>query len=159
MVGLDPASKAGVHSSHLTPNSEPKLKQAFVCVSFGCQFTTFYRSSEKTGRCCECPSRVCSWSCANYSSEAGLVLSGPEPDDHWSDWQAGLFGGLIGHEVDKSLMVAELDEDGEVHLHSSTLDQFEHFWKFYVDIGLVLLSPHIVTITNALLLNLWKLQV
>ena len=54
--------------------------------------------------------------------------------------QAGLFGGLVGHDVDKGLMVAELDEDGEVHLHSSTLDSFENFWKFYVDLGLVSLS-------------------
>jgi len=54
--------------------------------------------------------------------------------------QAGLFGGLVGHDVDKGLMVAELDEDGEVHLHSSTLDSFENFWKFYVDLGLGLFS-------------------
>ena len=51
--------------------------------------------------------------------------------------QAGLFGGLAGHDVDKTLMVEEIGADGEVHLHSSTLDEFEHFWKVFVDVGLV----------------------
>lgn len=54
--------------------------------------------------------------------------------------QAGLFGGLAGHDVDKTLMVEEIGADGEVHLHSSTLDEFEHFWKVFVDVGLGLFA-------------------
>jgi len=54
--------------------------------------------------------------------------------------QAGLFGGLAGHDVDKNLMVEEIGDDGELHLHSSTLDEFEHFWKVFVDVGLGLFA-------------------
>ena len=44
--------------------------------------------------------------------------------------QAGLFGGLAGHRVDDAFKVKEYDEDGEAHMNVSTLDSFEHFWKF-----------------------------
>ena len=43
----------------------------------------------------------------------------------------------MGHDVDKNLMVQEMGEDGEIHLYSSTLDEFEHFFKVFVDVGLV----------------------
>ena len=50
--------------------------------------------------------------------------------------QAGLFSGLAGHRVDDAFKVKEYDEDGVEHLNLSTLDSFEHFWKFYADLGL-----------------------
>ena len=50
--------------------------------------------------------------------------------------QAGLFSGLAGHRVDDAFKVKEYDEDGVEHLNVSTLDSFEHFWKFYADLGL-----------------------
>ena len=50
--------------------------------------------------------------------------------------QAGLYAGLVGHGVEDALKVEEYDEDGNMHLYISTLDEFEHFFKFYVDIGL-----------------------
>jgi hypothetical protein len=55
---------------------------------------------------------------------------------HFSSIQAGLFAGLAGHNVDGALKVKELDEDGRVVLHASTLDEFEQFWKIVVDFGL-----------------------
>ena len=50
--------------------------------------------------------------------------------------QAGLFGGLAGHRVDDAFKVKEYDEDGQARMNVSTLDSFEHFWKFYADFGL-----------------------
>ena len=54
--------------------------------------------------------------------------------------QAGLYSGLVGHSVDPALMVKEYDEHGEEHMHASTLDEFEHFCKPYVDFGLFLFA-------------------
>jgi Na+/H+ antiporter NhaA len=54
--------------------------------------------------------------------------------------QAGLYAGLVGHSVPDSLKVIEYDEDGHEHLNASTLDEFEHFWKVYVDFGLFLFA-------------------
>jgi len=36
--------------------------------------------------------------------------------------------------------VTEYDEAGNAHLQASTLDSFEHFWKFWVDLGLGLFA-------------------
>jgi hypothetical protein len=38
--------------------------------------------------------------------------------------------------VDEAFKVKEYDEEGNEVLRVSTLDEFEHFWKFYVDFGL-----------------------
>jgi Na+/H+ antiporter NhaA len=59
---------------------------------------------------------------------------------HGTSIQAGLYSGIIGHTVDDALKVTEYDEDGVAHLEVSTLDSFEHVWKFYVDFGLFLFA-------------------
>mmetsp|Transcript_3852 Transcript_3852/g.5085 ORF Transcript_3852/g.5085 Transcript_3852/m.5085 type:complete len:586 (+) Transcript_3852:87-1844(+) len=54
---------------------------------------------------------------------------------------AGLFGAkrLLGHRH-AHVKVAGYNEDGEEHLHVSTLDSFERFWKIYVDFGVGLFA-------------------
>ena len=37
--------------------------------------------------------------------------------------QAGLYAGLVGHGVEDALKVEEYDEDGNMHLYISTLDE------------------------------------
>merc|ERR1711988_1167817 len=50
--------------------------------------------------------------------------------------QAGLFASSMGKKIDDSLKVKEYDDEGNVELHTSTLDSFEVFWKPVVDFGL-----------------------
>ncbi|CAK0828304.1 unnamed protein product [Prorocentrum cordatum] len=57
---------------------------------------------------------------------------------------AGLHAGIVGHRVDPALRVQEFDDEGEQHAHASTLDDFEHSVKVYVDFGMFLFA-----VTNA----------
>jgi len=50
--------------------------------------------------------------------------------------QSGLYAGLLGHAVEDSLKVVEYDEEGHEVFHTSTLDEFEQFWKVYIDFGM-----------------------
>ena len=54
--------------------------------------------------------------------------------------QAGLYSGIVGHHVDDKLKVIEYDEDGHAHAHASTIDNFEHAVKPYVDFGMCLFA-------------------
>lgn len=68
--------------------------------------------------------------CKTVRREAG------RPSGRGISIQSGLFSGSIGHDVDRALKVREFDNDGNENLHSSTLDEFESFWKPIVDFGL-----------------------
>ena len=54
--------------------------------------------------------------------------------------QAGKFAGLAGKGVLGGLKVAEMDEEGNVTMQTSTLDSFEVFWTPIVDFSLVLFT-------------------
>mmetsp|Transcript_35007 Transcript_35007/g.96836 ORF Transcript_35007/g.96836 Transcript_35007/m.96836 type:complete len:402 (+) Transcript_35007:257-1462(+) len=54
--------------------------------------------------------------------------------------EAGLYAGIVGHRVEPTLHVTEYDTEGRLHTHASTLDDFEHTMKIYVDFGMFLFA-------------------
>jgi len=64
------------------------------------------------------------------------VFQNPKTVRRATSIQHGLYSGIIGHGVNEKLKVKEYDEAGREMLHSSTLDEFEHTFKIWVDFGM-----------------------